>query len=378
MMMKKLIPILFLGSVMSANAQVVIDQGDFPEAGDSFTFGTDDDVSNLPTLNLGTTGAGQTFDFTMLQTDSIFDVGFYVPATVDVNGNFPTADMAVDQSGAYGYVEVNASTVDVIGLGGDLGPQLGSPVPLELAIPATNPWTIFTFPSQLNTSFSDTAVFDQTVVATGLLPANVGQFWQPEPDSVRIKRTIYIESEMVGEGTLTNSLLETHDVLKMNVVEVGIDTLWGWTAANGWELPPPLVQLAVGLPSNNTTYRTRFLSSQIGYYVTEFETDASGAPISSAFISNASQCCAGVEEVVAAGEKVLYPNPTNGSIRVRTGGEIYQLEIVDMSGKLLQSTRLTYDGQEVLLDGLANGLYVYQMISEEGNVEHTGRLSRIH
>ncbi|MBI1288983.1 MAG: T9SS type A sorting domain-containing protein [Flavobacteriales bacterium] len=375
--MKKLIPFFVLGTIAAANAQTVtIDQSDFPQAGDSFSFGTDLDVTDL-TIDLGTTGSGQTFDFSMLNTDSLFTVGFYDPATVTSGSDFPTADMAVDQSQAYGFVQVNAGSVDVIGLGGDLGPQLGSPVPLVLSIPATNPWTIFTFPSSLGTSFTDTAVFDQRELSAGLLPAQVGLVWQPAPDSVRIKRTVYIESSMDAEGTLTNVLGETHHVLRMNVVETNVDSLWGWTASGGWELPPALVQGFIGIPGTSTTYRTRYLSQEIGYYVVEFETDQSGTPLNATFISDQTQCCTGVEDIVAAGQAVMYPNPTNGTIRVRTGGDIYLLHIMDMSGKLLQMERLTIDNQTVDVSNLASGLYVYQMVDESGKIAHTGRLSCI-
>lgn len=377
--MKKLLPLLFIGAIGSANAQVVIDEADFPQVGESFLFGTDTDIpaSFAATINLGGTGAGQTFDFSMLPTDSLFTVGFYDPATVTNGLDFPTATMAVDQSQAYGFVEVSSGTVDVIGLGGDLGPQLGSPTPLELSIPATNPWTIFTFPSSLGTTFMDTAVFDKKELSAGLIPSEISFVWNPAPDSVRIKRTVYIESEMDAEGSLTNVLGETHDVLRMTVVETNVDSLWGWNAQNGWHLPPPLAQSLIGLPSTSTTFRTRYLSEQLGYYVVEFETDGNGTPLNATFISDASQCCTGVEEIVAAGQNVLYPNPTSDFIRVRTGGDIYQLNIMDMSGKLLQMERLTIDGQTVELNNLANGLYIYQMVDESGKIAHTGRLSCI-
>ena len=182
---------------------------------------------------------------------------------------------------------------------------------------------------------------------------------------------------MDGEGVLTNVLGETHNVLRMNVVETSIDTLWGWTASGGWELPPALVQGFVGLPGSSTVYRMRYLSESLGYYVVEFETNSAGVPQNATFISDATQCCTGIEEIVASGQTVLYPNPTSDNIRVRTGGDIYQLNIMDMSGKLLQSEQLTIDGQTVELNGLANGLYVYQMLDEAGKMAHTGRFSVI-
>lgn len=368
--MKKLIPFFVLGTIASANAQVVIDESDFPTIGDSFTFGNDLDVSNL-TLDLGTTGAGQTYDFSSLETDELNVVGFYDPSTVQSGGDFPTADMAVDQSQAYAFATVGGGEVNIIGLGGDMAPMLGSPIPLELSIPATDPWTIFTFPSSLGTSFADTANFDQSIFSDGLVPSPYNLAW--DPDSVRISRTVYMTSTMDAEGTLLDALGTTHNVLRMNVEETNIDTIWGWTAANGWELAPSLL----GYPATDTKYKVRFISDQVGYYVVEVVTDEQGVPQSATFFSDQSECCTGVEDIVAAGQAVMYPNPTNGSIRVRTGGDIYLLHIMDMSGKLLQMERLTVDNQTVDISNLASGLYVYQMVDESGKIAHTGRLSCI-
>ncbi len=156
-----------------------------------------------------------------------------------------------------------------------------------------------------------------------------------------------------------------------------IDTLWGWTASTGWERPPAIVEGIAGLPSNETVYRTRFISKELGYYVVDITTELNGTPISATFQSNEAECCTSVEEVVARGENVIYPNPTNDFIRVRTGGDIYQFNVMDMSGKLLQTSRVTIDGETVELNGLSNGLYIYQMLDEAGRVAHTGRLSVI-
>jgi hypothetical protein len=372
LIMKKLLLLFVMGTVASAHSQT-IDAEDFPSQGDvPFTFGSDADVSNL-TLDLGTTGAGQTYDFSSLETDELIVVGFYDPSTVTNGADFPEADMAVDQSGAYGFIDTTSNKVEVIGLGGDLGPLLGSPIALELSIPATNPWTIFTFPSSLGTAFADTAVFQAKVESSGLVPAPFNLAW--DPDSVEVKRVVYIESLMDASGTLTNPLGETHSVLRMTLREITIDSIWGYNAdiPNDWSPSPSLL----GFPRVDTVYRTRFLSEELGYYVVEFETAENGVPESSAFISNASQCCTSIEEVVASGQTVLYPNPTSDNIRIRTGGDIYQLNIMDMSGKLLQSEQLTIDGQTVELNGLANGLYVYQMLDEAGKMAHTGRFSVI-
>ena len=372
--MKKLIPFFVFGTIASANAQIVIDESDFPTAGTTITYGRDGDVTDL-TLDLGTTGAGQTFDLSNFNTDEIFDVGFYDPATVTGGSDFPTADLAVDQiGGIFAFSEVNSGAVDIIGLGGDFGAQLGSPIPIEVSLIAENPWTLFEFPSSVSSPvLTDTALFDGKFFSDGLVPQEFTAFW--DPDSVQVKRVIYYEAEVVGDGQLTDVLGTTHDVLKVNVVETNIDTLWGWTQANGWQRPPSFVEGLIGVPSNITIYRTRFISKDLGYYVADVTTEMNGDPIEATFVSDQSQCCTSVEEVVARGENVLYPNPTNDFVRVRTGGDIYEFNVFDMTGKLLVSELLTMDKQAVNLEGLSTGLYIFQMVDEAGKIAHTSRLS---
>ena len=374
--MKKLIPLFVLGTVASASAQVVIDQTDFPSVGTTITFGDDADVTDL-TLDMGTTGGGQSFDFSNLVTDDLFDVGFYDPATVTGGADFPTADLAVDQvGGIFGFAEVGASEVNIIGLGGDFAGQLGSPIPIVVSLEAQDPWTLFEFPASIASPvLTDTALFEGKFLSTGLIPAPFNLLWNP--DSVQVKRTIYSTAEIDADGTLTDPLAGTHNVIRMSVTETNIDTLWGWTSAGGWERPPALVEGQIGVPSNEIVYRTRYISKELGYYVVDITLDGAGVPVSATFVSDASECCTGIEEVVGAGQNVLYPNPTSDNIRVRTGGDIYQLIIMDVSGKILQTERLTVDGQTIELTGLSNGLYVYQMIDEAGKTAHTGRLSII-
>ena len=70
-----------------------------------------------------------------------------------------------------------------------------------------------------------------------------------------------------------------------------------------WERPPAIVESQIGVPSNTTVYRTRFISKDLGYYVVDVTTDMNGTPISATHKSDQSECCTSVEEVIAAGEK---------------------------------------------------------------------------
>lgn len=368
---------MFIGAVGSATAQVTIDELDFPEVGDTIVFGNTG-LSPVPAgFSLGTVSAtAQFWDFSMLETDELTEIVFYDPSSVDPNNDFPDADIALDQFGGFGFIEVETNEVLVTGIAADLGVLLGLPISVETTVEAENPWQLFQFPSTLGTVLIDTAIFDFKVLSTGLIPATVATIWNP--DSVRLKRTIYTESEVDAFGTLQSVLGETHNVLRQKIVEGSLDSVWGWMSdTEEWEELNPLIAGQFGVGVLNPVYRTLFLSKEIGYYVVQVTTDENDVPESASFISDETECCTGIEEVVAAGQNVLYPNPTSDNIRVRTGGDIYQLNIMDMSGKILQVARLTVDGQSVELNGLANGLYVYQMVDEAGKVAHTGRLSVI-
>jgi len=372
--MKKLIPFFVFGTIASANAQVVIEESDFPVAGDTITYGDDGDVSNL-TLDMGANGSGQTFDFSNLETDELFDVGFYDPQDVTGGADFPTAVLAVDQiEGIYGFASISSGSVDIIGLGGDFAEGFGLNGQFVLSLPADDPWTIFEFPASVDSdALIDTAYF-QGKFESSVLPQEVADFLPQGTDSVQVKRAIYFQSEIVGDGQLTDPLGTTHQVVKMEVVEANEDSIF--TRTNGvWQPVDPFLASLAGIELSSTVYRTRFISKGLGYYVVDVTTESNGTPVSATFVSNESQCCAGVEDIIAAGQNVIYPNPTNDFVRVRTGGDIYEFNIYDMTGKLHVSELLTMDNQAVNLEGLSTGLYIFQMVDEAGKVAHTSRLS---
>lgn len=372
-LMKKLIPLSLFGLfAANAHAQLVIDEEDFPSAGVSLLFGEDDNVAGL-NLNLGTAGTTpQSWDFTMLLTDTLITTAFHDPSTVQDGDAFPTSDLAVDQFGGYAFAEVNAGSVEILGLAADFGALLGLPVPFNAVIPAQDPWTIFTFPSSVGTSYDDVAIFDATFYSSGMVPSPINIVFNP--DSVRFKRHITTESVIDAEGSLTDQIGGTHQVLRQNFTELTVDSIWGWTQNNGWQFAPNVAGFFPN-PSISTFTRLRFISKALGYFVVQITLDENGNPASSTHISDESQCCTSVEEVIARGENVIYPNPTNDVVRVRTGGDVYTFDILDLSGKRVSSHALTYDGQTVDVSGLTSGLYIFRMVSTDGRVAHSGRLS---
>lgn len=372
--MRKLLPLAILGLTATvAQAQLVIDESDFPTPGVTLKLGEDESLVGL-NVNIGTASATpQTWDFTMLETDTLYEIGFYDPATIAGNEDFPGADLAVDQFGGYAFAEVSSGSVEILGLAADFAAVLGLPVSFPASIPAVDPWTIFTFPSSVGTAYTDTAIFDAKFFSTGLVPSPINALFNP--DSVRFKRHISTSSVIDAEGTLIDQLGTTHQVLRQNFLETTVDTIWGWRESTGlWTLAPNLPGFFPN-PSVSSFTRLRYISKDLGYFVVQITLDEAGNPASSTHVSNESQCCTSVEEVVARGQNVVYPNPTSDMLRIRTGGEPYTFEMLDLSGRMVSSHALTYDGQALDVSSLNSGLYIYRMISMDGRVAHTGRVS---
>ena len=82
------------------------------------------------------------------------------------------------------------------------------------------------------------------------------------------------------------------------------------------------------------------------------------------------------EERVAAGNMVLYPNPTNDGFRIRLDAEVphrSKVECTDATGRVVL-TRSISEGTVISTDGLANGLYMVRVVGPDSATLAQGRL----
>ena len=86
-----------------------------------------------------------------------------------------------------------------------------------------------------------------------------------------------------------------------------------------------------------------------------------------------SQGCSIVEAPKAAvGKLLIYPNPTQGTLRIRTstGDQLQRAQLVDMAGKTLATWDFpaTPEQQLTLPEGLAHGLYLLRVHTLFGDI----------
>jgi hypothetical protein len=130
-------------SLQAFSQPVIADGSNIPSPGLAapVSFGT-------PTAGIGSPGANQTWDFSLIPVTSVGTLNTIDPATSTFAASFPTADYAYELSGTYSYFALSASQMEVLafsitspGTGNDFTP---------------NPRTILKFPFSYNDSQSDT------------------------------------------------------------------------------------------------------------------------------------------------------------------------------------------------------------------------------
>ncbi|WP_294824352.1 T9SS type A sorting domain-containing protein, partial [uncultured Flavobacterium sp.] len=62
----------------------------------------------------------------------------------------------------------------------------------------------------------------------------------------------------------------------------------------------------------------------------------------------------------------LYPNPVNNTLHVTSGTEISTIEVADINGRIVHSSKYNANSAEVDLARLSAGIYVIKVTSSQG------------
>jgi len=219
---------------IAANAQTI-------NATDYFSpTGITQKVDTLPVGGIvpGSAGAGQTYDFSLLNSHLTSTSAYIAPASGVLGSSFPSANKCMHQDTNYYYFDTSATKVDFYGVAGNLL-NLG----VNKALVYSNPEKKITFPSVFGTTFSDAAAYDNKW-AYGALYQGV---WV---DSLRDKNTITINSSMDGSGTVITPNRTYTSCLRQNVLKHSVDTTWAKIFVGGFHY---WIQLSVDT-SNTRTY----------------------------------------------------------------------------------------------------------------------------
>lgn len=217
------------------------------------------DNSPPAALNVGGTGQ-QTWDFSTLSISSINSLKFVDPASTNSATSFPNADLAIERFADTLFFRSSPTAFEVDGIAGD-----GFGFGVSLTVNFNPNATQMEFPATLNSTYTDTAVFDTIVscVAVG---------FGTTCDSAIARRRVISTSTIDAYGTLTTPGGE-FETVRQHLVEVNRDTVW---------LKLPFVGWMQFFDSASTVHNYRWMANGEDWPVLNTIADGAGGDIISA------------------------------------------------------------------------------------------------
>lgn len=363
--MKKVLLILSVFGLFTITNGQTLSSSDFGSIGDSYVLGTD----GTPGAGPGSSGSGQTWNFTGFNTETLDTLHFVDPSLMPNASDFPGSNIATESNEGVFFMEKNSSKVSTHGL-------VGSFAFITASIVFTPPLDIIQFPASMGTNFSSSSTTD-IITYVGIDTNILG--CQIIIDSIWVKRYTDMSVNFDASGTIqlptdtfTNSLRsftqqETIDsifIYAPNAINCAFPPI---AIPMGWSFADPTLMSFAGFGGNPVLDTTRIFTWYVpgeDFSVCAMDVNYALNPVSVRFKSDISVFNVGINEPFNVISSV-YPNPANDQIRVISdeamAGNLFT--VIDMNGKRIFSAILSEDGI-ISTSSLNNGVYLY-MISDQ-------------
>ncbi|MCI5055270.1 MAG: T9SS type A sorting domain-containing protein [Flavobacteriales bacterium] len=251
--------------------QDTINVSDFATIGDTIRLVDDLDITGL---TAGSAGPNQTWNYSNLDVNDVDTLAVLDASTTPYFSSMPSNTNLAIYDGSYAYMDVNANSASIVGLGGDI---LGLGVPVEIAF--DDDFQQIEFPTMYQHATKDTSSFSIKGA-----PADFGLTGLPiQVDSIRVNSVTYSTDTVDGWGQLI-TLTDTFNCIRRWRTEYRIDSIFiiAPLLGPGWQLvpaafmggfPPPYNQ---GNPTIIEDYKFEWLSSDAEYIIMTIFTDDSG------------------------------------------------------------------------------------------------------
>lgn len=367
-MRKTLLFSAFTLSAIYAGAQTIT-PSDFGSIGDAFYLAIDTNIN----VNLGSTGAGQSWDFSSFTNDDVDSVKFVDPATTPDGPSFPSANLALHAFGNYQYVNKSATGVEIIAVTGNLQGFSGQ-------LKSNPPQKFLEFTSSLGTNFTSNSNIRSSAAPLGFsLPCLISTV---TIDSARIHRQSDLSVNCDASGTLSIPTGVYSNVLRVNKMEKTTDSVFIYAdqaclvlgIQQGWQMAPALLVQQAGFPGNpilDTLYTYEWYAAGEKYPVTTILLDDTGNP-GSAYYNYYSPLS--VENADAQSPVLIYPNPATQALYVKyekIEGKSYT--ITDLQGRAALQGNFNATGY-INVEALPKGSYILS-ITDKGQVLKTTRFT---
>lgn len=364
-MKKTLLSFLMLGvaGIVTTQAQITLQSTHIVGQGDIVEQAHD----TLPTgITIGSGGASQTWNFSTVANDFLDTTYFVDPTTLPGNTNYPTANLGMystSEDSTWIFIDKNTNGLFVLGQSTYIQ---GNLTPINFAA------TIVTFPSTMGTNYNGNWDGSLGGYPFGQDPDGPGPHGMV--DSIRIYRYATVTSNIDGWGNVTTPF-GTFNSLRQVYVEMNEDSTQQLVNGN-WEpisaATNNLIQFVLGSPLPEVTYDTTRTArwwtdnSAARFPVIEIDHDAGGNAQSVTYL-NASPV--GVTEEIANESGVsVYPNPAKDQITFITNVNASNIQVFDITGKLMATHKLNSNQTTLSVTDIDNGVYFYTVYDLNGAV----------
>ncbi len=368
-MKKTLLSLLMIGAVgvYTSYAQITLLDTDIVGMGDNVEVAND----TTPSVTIGPSGASQTWNFAGLNDHGSDTMRFRDPATYPSSGNHPLANLGMtdtDEDSTWMFLNKSVSGLFIVGMH---VVQSGQAVDLPVA------GTIITFPSTMGTNFNGTWNGVLVTFPVGQDPDGPGP--HGTVDSLRVTRETYTNSDVDAWGNVTTPF-GTFASLRQNVLTEDADTTWQYV--NGqWEVMSTTTQnflafVGVNQPKfeYDTTRTARWWTNDPAakFPVVEMDYEANGT-VNSVEWQKTSPTTGVTENNLASARVDLFPNPAKNNITISTEITNGVIEILDVTGKIVATTRINSSNTNLNISNLNSSIYFYNVKDATGTIVYTNK-----
>ncbi len=351
--MKKLIVLSFIFISWELSAQVVITQSNFPTVGTMI-------YRNLDTTQVefdpGTAGPGNVWNYGGLNSDSVLTFNFIDPNSTPYSADYPGSTLAVEMAtDLYAFLSVSNAAAEELGFAGDAGSFGLNGVTIKFKY--NLPLTMMPFPAQFGTSFVDSAWGEIRIPGSAL--------GQPSIDSIALKRYVKRTANFDATGSLTINSENWQSALRKRIFEESLDSVFlkifgNW--ADGSFMVPPT-------SSTDLIYEW-YVNGQNFPVLVATMNEIGDSALSRQFYAPGTFKSKSVHSVFT-----VYPNPAS-NVLYFTGNvaNVQSVLVYNTLGQKQEAQFVIKNNQiEVFLNGLSNGIYIYQIVGKDSKIISKGR-----
>lgn len=349
----RLLSALFVLLPFTLNAQISIDRSDFGSIGDTVLLYQSTD--GLDTIDIGPSGAGQTWDFSFLAVDSIPDtLVFLDTAGFPQSQLVPDANLVLKDGPSLQFIESSSNALFIHSLTIDLDTFLSN-----VAIIPQPKLLLAQFPIQFGQVISGTYASNAiTIPIQDSL--TIGGF-SAYVDSIRITPNLQKIDSSNASGTLILPDQKSYDVIRQKttfIISVGLEAL----VPNPLfpPIPPPFIwfQIPAGSIPDFETNTFNFLAKGKDYPILELTTDSSNSIRTARFQMDTTSMTSLTEEFDKIG---IYPNPVTDGMVLNNLSEQAEIKITDPLGRVVKSGTINSSRNYINISTLPRGMYILRL-----------------